>query len=755
MAPKWNARPLSPLNLSPIEYSPSEIILDGSSDEDSPERRQAKKSEREDLGQEYLNNRPPTILTAGLRGPLHDGWPNYWGYTRQQKFNRPYVIPGRGRLPVATASEDSENGEGSSTRQPKFNGTYVIPGRTSLPVVARRSSSSSESSEEETSSENSESSRGSKISERGSEGDSKGSRSRVKTEAPEGLVANGTRAYERSSNSSNTPTPMPHAQRKNNLHTTNPPRYSSSSEDSASEEEVPHKADPAPRLKNAVEESSKTKDGGVKKQTVASTADRSTAMAHRASNNQRSIEIPTNFWVEPVKGLLDIAALAKAMREGLTTLTPERLQQRCQAPSSRSPHVLPPSTSLPEFRYNWATKVKKASRRKSTNLANTAKETSARACSPKNPSSTLEAGPSAEKGQTVGPQPGATKVSGVEVRVPPRPSQDSVIQQSSHEPMTTSDILQDAQKDAQRPSQNIKIPSGPSTNILETDKQSLRFMNSDERESQYGLSTQALMTKAQRSFQLDLESPEKRLTESSPLLSSSRRTRSMGKKDIQITPFRTIRSPYANAEKQGSQSSQHLPATQDLIDKMTPFAITTAKKSSRKRRANSKSSPSKRRATRAGNIYDIVSDSDRISVDTQASPGGPDSDYSPIPRKIRSPGNQSSQSRTPNKVKTSSPQQHSSTHQARNARGQFSNPKSHSQTDAPRQSQPSASKPRNMLRSYPSSQSASQFQQDGQYLHGRWTLSDAIDEAGSYLGTWDVDKEVQKGKRTRNRSSQE
>ena len=93
MADPWRPKSLSPLRLSPIQCSPSERIAPGSSDEDSPEIRIGKKRKRELLGEEYLRGRPPTILTASLRGPCDDGWKNPWakkksGYEKYDRFGK-------------------------------------------------------------------------------------------------------------------------------------------------------------------------------------------------------------------------------------------------------------------------------------------------------------------------------------------------------------------------------------------------------------------------------------------------------------------------------------------------------------------------------------------------------------------------------------------------------------------------------------------------------------------------------------------
>ena len=97
MAGPWRPKSLSPLRLSPIQYSPGDCFFLGSSDEDSPEVQRGKKRKRELLGQEYLRGRPPMILTAGLRGPFDDGWKNPWAKKEVDKMKMDKVNIRTGR----------------------------------------------------------------------------------------------------------------------------------------------------------------------------------------------------------------------------------------------------------------------------------------------------------------------------------------------------------------------------------------------------------------------------------------------------------------------------------------------------------------------------------------------------------------------------------------------------------------------------------------------------------------------------------
>jgi hypothetical protein len=79
-------RPVSPLTAEPLRANPSDIHLDDSSDSHSDgEQRAAKRRRIEKLGEQYLRGDGLFIMTAGLRGPLI-GWVNPWSKKSGQRM---------------------------------------------------------------------------------------------------------------------------------------------------------------------------------------------------------------------------------------------------------------------------------------------------------------------------------------------------------------------------------------------------------------------------------------------------------------------------------------------------------------------------------------------------------------------------------------------------------------------------------------------------------------------------------------------
>ena len=140
-----------------------------------------------------------------------------------------------------------------------------------------------------------------------------------------------------------------------------------------------------------------------------------------------------------------------------------------------------------------------------------------------------------------------------------------------------SNVLPEAQTDPiARPL--AQAPSGPSTDFLETDKQLPNVASFDEGDSYLDLSTQAAAWKAHRTFQADVVSaltparPQKE--NSSPVKSTSRKAR--------ITPTATGRhhSKLANAQlaKPSGSDEEEPMSTQEMVDAYSPFVVTTIKK---------------------------------------------------------------------------------------------------------------------------------------------------------------------------------
>ena len=282
--------------------------------------------------------------------------------------------------------------------------------------------------------------------------------------------------------------------------------------------------------------------------------------------------------------------------------------------------------------------------------------------------------------------------------------------------------------------------SGPSTDLLETDKQSPKVPSFDEDDSYLDLSTQAAVLKAQRTFHADVLStftprrPKKE--ESSPLGLTSR--------EAATTPVARGRhkTEAANAPhvKPSNSDDEEPMSTQEMVDAISPFAVTTIKKRppAVQERTSIVPSPTRKRNTKSPPQVPILS---------------PESPTTAVFR-THSPGMSTSPSPTPSPSPEKSPPPI---------------PLSHPTTN---------SKPPSSLTSFSilpngTLTETSLYQQDGQQHQdipdydislpfdlddaggdaqrqgSSWTLSAAIEEAGTFLGDWDVETEARKEGRRR------
>jgi len=131
-------------------------------------------------------------------------------------------------------------------------------------------------------------------------------------------------------------------------------------------------------------------------------------------------------------------------------------------------------------------------------------------------------------------------------------------------------VLPEAQVVSNVPAQLVKAPSGLSTDPLETDKQSLKFVSLDEEDSYLDLSTQAAMSKAQREFKDNVLSP---------LKTSPGHDRGFDK--AKITPKLNGHRKLATGRsvvKHEPPDEEEPMSTQAIADAISPFAVTTVKK---------------------------------------------------------------------------------------------------------------------------------------------------------------------------------
>ncbi|KAL8928078.1 MAG: hypothetical protein Q9172_001065 [Xanthocarpia lactea] len=235
--------------------------------------------------------------------------------------------------------------------------------------------------------------------------------------------------------------------------------------------------------------------------------------------------------------------------------------------------------------------------------------------------------------------------------------------------------------------QEIRIPSGLSTGILETDKLSMKFAGTED--SYLGLSTQAAMLKAQNSFQNDLVSPTTSRVDPPSQTINRMDPRLQRIPDNQV--LANVLTPGKGKEPMNTQA---------MIDAISPFADTTIKKRpALDRRISSSGSDLSPPLSPAAPNYENTS----LSMSTSPSPTpGPVRDNPPI-------------------VPLSA-----------------------------------LSKPASSVISFsiaPNGTMTEVFQQDGQqpaqdYLIGDLDLDAAIEDAGSFLGEWNLEKEARKQERS-------
>ena len=141
-------------------------------------------------------------------------------------------------------------------------------------------------------------------------------------------------------------------------------------------------------------------------------------------------------------------------------------------------------------------------------------------------------------------------------------------------------MFPEAQVVPNAPVQLAQARSDPSTNLLETNNQSIKLPNfDDEGDSYLNLSTQAAFLKAQRSFKDDLSS-----LKSSPLQAEAGKTSPAASRynAPDVAPLAKGRRANAATSRQVSKAEENDDeeqlSTQAMVDAMSPFAITTVKK---------------------------------------------------------------------------------------------------------------------------------------------------------------------------------
>lgn len=301
-------------------------------------------------------------------------------------------------------------------------------------------------------------------------------------------------------------------------------------------------------------------------------------------------------------------------------------------------------------------------------------------------------------------------------------------------------VLPEAQVLSDAPIQLAQIPSGSSTNLLETDIQSPNFISLDEEDSYLDLSTQAAMLKAQSRFKDEMLS-------GSPVHARWGTTKLAGTKPFEerITPLANGDSRKRNAGRRPIKTepeNEEPMSTQAIADAISPFVVTTVKKRAPqlKTRAGSVPSPTRNDSPSRAPIHIP----DILPTDTF---------HKPLSMST-TPSN--SQQEPPSPIPLSHP---------------------HTNSKPPSSSTSFSILPNGTLNSTSLLQDGQQPQQvfditvpldpfgtpfgtaygtaDGHRQPSSWDMNAAIDEAGSFLGDWDVENEARKEGSSRRKKESE
>ena len=320
--------------------------------------------------------------------------------------------------------------------------------------------------------------------------------------------------------------------------------------------------------------------------------------------------------------------------------------------------------------------------------------------------------------------------------------------------------LPEAQKLSDQPLRHAQLVSGPSTELIETDKQSPKVISLGDEDSYINLSTQAAMAKAQRSFQDDVLSPLKTSPVKLEKRPSPTNLRSGGGV---ITPLASERNRNQNINQNHASIKQVTRAdslrgeeamsTQAMADAISPFAITTIKKRPPNlgKRTSVAPSPTRERSPNVASIPSpaaspVESFQQPLSMSTSSS----ESSSQPKAR-LAKPSPKTKLSSPPYRPDMSSRPPSSLTSFSVLPNG--STTETSILQDGQQQLQPDydTSLP---LDPFTTPLATAHSRSDG-VINGNnggsgsraedsWDLKTALDEAGSFLGNWDVEVEARK-----------
>ncbi|KAL8713065.1 MAG: hypothetical protein Q9220_002925 [cf. Caloplaca sp. 1 TL-2023] len=650
-------RPVSPLHFEPLQPDLDDIICLGSDVEETSEQHRHKRRRVEEAGLQYLRGKSLYIASARLRGPFPDDWRNPFASKRR-------------RIEVIDIASESESEGHRNPAQAALLQGHDIPTRKPIhppelkvPPADEQYHFTTVNTNSNIDSQNSFVTATSEAPPQpGTSDSSRASRPQSKQWLKTGNIAANSRFKDRRS-----PTPSPGPRRERTPPVRSQPR---SSEARDSRHRLPESA-VVPSAKSQSPQQTRhdrTRYSGIKRpREIASPLARG-KRSPRAKEPESNVKSPR-------------AALSAPLDTGDII-------------------ALPTSTSLTEFEYRFVpTKASHSPERKSHEQHAEVAKKRARADRKRRLSFTASGGirdrttRESPPDDQHGSPPNPPWFAHIKHRVSPSKAEaspsDALLKDSASTSSPGNGILPEAQI-AQYPVP--KVLSGPSTELLETDKLPSKFPSTDNNDSYLGLSTPAAMLKAQQSFQKDVISPvtgDRAYSISDAEESGSDQSLPHERRDpglvLAISPKAELATPFAIS-------------TQAMIDAVSPFAMTTAKKR--------------------------VSHGSRPELTPSGS--GSSSPLSPTAYELKSPSMSISPSPPP---------------------GQAIND--------PIIPLSALSKPASSITSFsiaPNGTMTEVLQQDGQqqqdYIMNDMDLDAAIEEAGSFLGEWNLEREARNQQRS-------
>lgn len=738
-------RTVSPLRFESLQPDPDDILCPGSDAEETLEGHEAKRRRVEQAGEEYLRGKPLYIASARLKGPFSWGWSNL-RLTRKRREEvsearsrasrqrlmtenvKQGVIPGCQDIPIEISSHETELSIPTPpARSRRGTSTEHIIKQAGPKHLQRPRKDKGEST----------TGHGSILAT---------SKSLDKTRKPEDAripipqgrdwLKSATRNKEILKKSSKSPTPSPAprlqgqteaagARRRTKSRSVAPSNGRGSKESSTFQEaQFPDERDL--RTSASFEQLRSTPDLGrsspkphaTVKEANLNSVSPDIQRAHKTVRklSQAAAERAQDDWGLSEAKKLSEAAILRARENSMMmnepaarSDKPDRTSEVLHRPEikpKRAAHALPSSTNLPGFEYRCGSREtsrsperksfkedleaakKKARAEKRWRLSFTASG-SVKGRNPKAPSDPPRLSQLSQR--TSGPKIFRSSEHSSEES---KKQIDKSVPQADEETTTRPiEMLPEAQV-VQEPA--LKIPSGASTGMLETDKLSIKFPSTEEGDSYLGLSTQAAMLKAQNTFQNDIVSPiSNRMDPPLPRIRDNRPDDAVDDEEWQIVGHPASKTGFLTPRKVNEPIN-----TQAMIDAISPFADTTIKRRpALDRRLSSTpngSEPSASLSPAAPNFENTS-----LSMSTSPSPTpAPANNHPPIPLSA-------------------------------------------------------LSKPASSVTSFsiaPNGTMTEVFQQDGQRaqdcLMSDLDLDAAIEEAGSFLGEWNLEKEARNQERS-------